>query len=231
VGAQVIQSTDSGQTWVAKTYPAPASSANAIWGSSPTDFYITSYSTNGVYHTTNGGVSYTTESTAFFGGLWCVKGSSATNVWVGGLGFVGHFDGTSWNKYNLPDRWIFAVEPIPETNTVWIGGRHLGTNTPYSAIMTPTGPTIEPAVPAGFLRLEAFCRHGTTIYATGPLTTGPTGPMRILKWNSALGVWEDDIVPASVTMGVNGHSMSMNPNTGHGIAMGYNGTVLMRIPG
>jgi hypothetical protein len=96
-----------GATWTVASTPASSSRVTDIWGLSATDVWAVDE--GGVVMHWDG-ISWQ-ESTRFGAGLSSVRGTSATNVWVGG-GVLAHWNGGTWFSLDPATTVINGVRGI-----------------------------------------------------------------------------------------------------------------------
>jgi hypothetical protein len=107
-----------GATWTKLTVP-PGPQLNSVWGLSATNIYaVGSYGTVLHYDGTTWHAMYTGTGELFM----TVHGTSAQDIFVGGVGIRYHFDGVGWSRMSNPEfRDTFAVL-AGFNETLFVGG-------------------------------------------------------------------------------------------------------------
>jgi hypothetical protein len=114
-------------TWTRLEFPTTGTLVG-VWGTSPTDVYVTDVTSYGIYHFD--GTTFTQVASDVDVGP--ITGSSAADIVTGGLGSITQFDGVTWTSRLLSqESWVEAL---------WAGGgvTMVGGPAGYTAIQRGT---------------------------------------------------------------------------------------------
>ena len=198
-----------GSSWSAQTGPTPTSTYNqtlrGVWGSSATDLWAVgdrlSSSAHTIWHTTNGGTSWTAYSLSSAQNLNAIWGYNSSNIWaVGASGRILKYNGTSWTAQTSgTTQTLYGVWGTSSTDVYAVGAS--GT-----ILHTTNGGTNWTAMTSGCTTQlnGVWGTSSTSIYAAGNVDTSVS---TLLHWDGTS--WQRIHGPSTDTPlygWVNGHT-------------------------
>jgi alpha-tubulin suppressor-like RCC1 family protein len=166
VGNSGVMLRYSGSAWDTLPRFTTTTDLHAIWGTSPSDLFVTAGTQIWHYN----GVAWSQQATLPNGlyGLW---GTSGSDVWaVGAAGMVYRYDGTTWNAASSPtSQPIFAVQGT-SANEVFVvaDGVYRWNGASWSQLATGVSPS-------SWYLYDVWAATGSEVFVPGYSSTGNDG--------------------------------------------------------